>query len=74
MFNSTDCNYKIIHYLFIGWNHGSLPFSNMVIDGAKRRNFVSKTVDFLLRNKFDGLGITFDIKKIIRAYCKTSFL
>jgi len=42
-----------------GWNMGSLPFSNMVSNDAKRKNFVKKTVQFMKTHKFDGLGIIF---------------
>jgi len=46
--------------LFIlGWNHGSMLFSNMARDDAKRDKFVTTTVDFLLKHKFDGLGECF---------------
>jgi GH18 family chitinase len=42
--------------LNLGWNHGSMLFSNMARDDAKRANFVKTSVDFLLKHKFDGLG------------------
>lgn len=47
-------------FKFLGWNHGSLSFSNMASDTAKRANFVAKSVEFLKKNKFDGLGIICD--------------
>lgn len=39
-----------------GWNHGSLPFSNMVHSEVMRRNFVKNCVEFIKEHKFDGLG------------------
>ncbi|CAF0791621.1 unnamed protein product [Brachionus calyciflorus] len=43
-----------------GWNHGSLPFSNMVSDESKRKKFVAKTVEFLKRIGFDGLDLDWE--------------
>jgi GH18 family chitinase len=39
-----------------GWNHGPAEFSNMVHNEFLRKNFVKNSVDFLLKNSFDGLG------------------
>jgi chitinase len=39
-----------------GWNFGPGEFSNMVHNEYLRRNFAKNSVDFLLKNKFDGLG------------------
>jgi chitinase len=44
-----------------GWNHGSMAFSNMAGDDAKRRNFVVKTIEFLKKNKFDGLDLDWEV-------------
>jgi chitinase len=69
-----------------GWNHGSMAFSNMAGDDAKRRNFVVKTVEFLKKNKFDGLDLDWeypanrdtedrpDDKLHFTTLCKVSFL
>lgn len=38
-----------------GWNHGSSAFSKMVNNDEKRRNFVRNSVEFLQKNRFDGL-------------------
>ena len=39
-----------------GWNHGGLPFSNMVRNETSRKAFVSGAVKFLVEQGFDGLG------------------
>jgi chitinase len=39
-----------------GWNMGSPEFSTMVHDSNLRSKFVRTAVDFLKKNKFDGLG------------------
>ncbi len=43
-----------------GWNLGSGPFSDMVHDDDKMKNFISTTVQFLLKNKFDGLDLDWE--------------
>lgn len=43
-----------------GWNHGSMPFSNMVTDEKRRRNFIAKTIEFLKQNNFDGLDLDWE--------------
>jgi len=43
-----------------GWNQNSMPFSNMVSDEGKRKNFVSKAVEFLIKHKFDGLDLDWE--------------
>ncbi|RNA08689.1 acidic mammalian chitinase-like [Brachionus plicatilis] len=43
-----------------GWNHGSLLFSNMVSDEFKRKNFITKTVEFLTKNEFDGFDLDWE--------------
>ena len=43
-----------------GWNLGAEPFSKMVHDRQLRRIFVATTVEFLLRNKFDGLDLDWE--------------
>ena len=50
--------YLIYAHRFVlsGWNLNSMPFSNMAADDFKRANFVAKAVEFLKKNKFDGLG------------------
>ena len=59
--------------LFIlGWNHGSMLFSNMARDDAKRDKFVTTTVDFLLKHKFDGLGECFNFFSLFYLVCITS--
>jgi hypothetical protein len=40
-----------------GWNHGSGKFSDMVQDAAKRATFVTTTIAFLQKHKFDGLDL-----------------
>ena len=40
-----------------GWNFGSGPFSDMVNDDAKRRNFVQDATRFLRTRGFDGLDL-----------------
>ncbi len=39
---------------------GSPDFSNMASSSATRSNFVSTTVDFLTKNKFDGLDLDWE--------------
>ncbi len=43
-----------------GWNHNSLPFSNMVVDDELRAKFITKTIDFLIKNQLDGLDIDWE--------------
>ena len=43
-----------------GWNMGSTDFSNMVNSDASRANFVTTTVAFLKKNKFDGLDLDWE--------------
>lgn len=38
-----------------GWNHGSSAFSKMANNDFKRNKFVENTVEFLKKNRFDGL-------------------
>ena len=40
-----------------GWNHGSGKFSDMVQDSSKRAKFISSTISFLQKHKFDGLDL-----------------
>jgi chitinase len=40
-----------------GWNAGSGPFSNMVTDTALRQKFISTSLAFLKKHKFDGLDL-----------------
>ncbi len=47
-------------------------FSNMARDDAKRDKFVTTTVDFLLKHKFDGLGECFTFFSIFYLVCFTS--
>lgn len=43
-----------------GWNLGSLPFSNMANNEARRKNFIQKSVEFLKKIKFDGLDLDWE--------------
>lgn len=43
-----------------GWNHNSMPFSNMVRDERKRKNFIENSVKFLKKHSFDGLDIDWE--------------
>ena len=45
-----------------GWNMGSTEFSVMVHDVNLRSKFVRTSIDFLKKNKFDGLGKFFKSK------------
>lgn len=40
-----------------GWNHGSGKFSDMVHNETKRATFITTTIIFLQKHKFDGLDI-----------------
>ncbi len=40
-----------------GWNLGSDPFSKIVHSESDRRQFIQSTVNFLIKNKFDGLDL-----------------
>jgi GH18 family chitinase len=40
-----------------GWEFGSKEFSELVHKTKRRREFVKTAADFLIKNKFDGLGI-----------------
>lgn len=39
-----------------GWNHGPEPFSHMVHNEVLRKNFIRNSINFLQKNRFDGLG------------------
>jgi GH18 family chitinase len=39
-----------------GWEFGSSEFSELVHKTKRRRGFVQNAADFLIKNKFDGLG------------------
>jgi len=43
-----------------GWNAGSIPFSNLVADPVKRRNFAVHAADFLEEWGFDGLDLDWE--------------
>ena len=43
-----------------GWNHGPEPFSLMVHDDLKRANFIRHCVDFIQKNRFDGLDLDWE--------------
>lgn len=43
-----------------GWNHNSMPFSNMVKDDDLRAKFITKTIDFLIKNEMDGLDLDWE--------------
>lgn len=43
-----------------GWNLGSGPFSQMAHDDEKRKNFIKTSIEFLLRNRFDGLDLDWE--------------
>ena len=43
-----------------GWNMASTDFSNMVTSDASRANFVATTVNFLTKNKFNGLDLDWE--------------
>jgi chitinase len=40
-----------------GWNHGSGKFSDMVRNATKRATFITTTIIFLQKHKFDGLDL-----------------
>ena len=40
-----------------GWNVGSEPFSKIVHSQSNRNYFIQSTVNFLIKNKFDGLDL-----------------
>jgi chitinase len=40
-----------------GWNHGSGKFSDLVQDADKRARFISTTIIFLQKHRFDGLDL-----------------
>lgn len=43
-----------------GWNEGSISYSNMAADPAKRAVFIQSSVDLLLKYNFDGLDIDWE--------------
>ncbi|CAG5126059.1 unnamed protein product [Candidula unifasciata] len=43
-----------------GWNLGSDPFHQMVNSAASRNEFVTSTIQFLRKNKFDGLDLDWE--------------
>ncbi|CAF1311435.1 unnamed protein product [Adineta steineri] len=43
-----------------GWNHGSGKFSDMARDDKKRATFITTTIIFLQKHKFDGLDIDWE--------------
>lgn len=40
-----------------GWNHGSGKFSDMVMNDTLRETFITTTIIFLQKNRFDGLDL-----------------
>ncbi|XP_076330487.1 putative chitinase 10 [Tachypleus tridentatus] len=43
-----------------GWNEGSVKYSNMARDPAKRKIFIDSCVEFLLNHNFDGLDMDWE--------------
>lgn len=43
-----------------GWNEGSVKYSNMAKDPAKRRRFIETSRDFLLQHGFNGLDMDWE--------------
>jgi chitinase len=54
-------NPQLVAILAIGgWNEGSLKYSQMASDPAKRAKFTQSVVDFLLKLGFDGLDLDWE--------------
>ncbi|KAL5291962.1 CHIA.2 family protein [Megaselia abdita] len=43
-----------------GWNEGSLKYSEVAADPAKRQNFIRSSVEFIQKHGFDGLDLDWE--------------
>ena len=48
-----------------GWNFGSGPFSDMVMDQRLRREFVEHATKFIIDRQFDGLDLDWVKEKFV---------
>lgn len=43
-----------------GWNEGSIKYSQVAADPAKRQNFIRSSVEFIKKHNFDGLDLDWE--------------
>lgn len=43
-----------------GWNEGSVKYSQMAADPARRKTFIQTSLDFIRRHGFDGMDLDWE--------------